>query len=110
MHGLRDEAADLDVHIPRGSLYNGIRNRARLYGCEIRTMIKPGQPTEAIQYCEWLSIAPLDRSFTTEEIDGVYVYDGRSLLIQKLLLNRPKDQQDILGLMALFIERENHAH
>lgn len=109
MHGLRDETADLDIHIPRGSLYNGIRNRARMNGCEIRYMTRPGQPTESIQYYSWLSIAPLDRNFSTEEIDGVHVYDLRSLLLQKLSLNRPKDQKDIRVLMNTYLETEHEA-
>jgi hypothetical protein len=105
MHGLRNETSDLDVHIPRGSLYTGIRTRARLQGKAIRHPVRPGQPTEMIQYYEWLSIAPIDHAFTTTEIDGVFVYDARSLLIQKLQLNRPKDQADIKALMYKYIEQ-----
>lgn len=108
MHGLREETADLDVHIPRGTLYTGLRTRARLEGKVIRYMARPGQPTEAIQYNEWLSIACIDYSITTTVIDGVVVYDTRSLLIQKLKLNRPKDQADILALMRKFGETTCH--
>lgn len=104
MHGLRDETTDLDVHIPRGTLYTRIRTNARLEGKAIRQMSRPGQPTEAIQYNEWLSIACIDYSVTTTVIDGVVVYDTRSLLIQKLKLNRPKDRADILALMRKFGE------
>lgn len=104
IHGLREETSDLDVHIPRGTLYTSIRTRARLEGKVIRYMARPGQPTEAIQYNEWLSIACIDYSITTTVIDGVVVYDTRSLLIQKLKLNRAKDQADILALMRKFGE------
>lgn len=105
MHELRDGTSDLDVHIPRGSLYTGIRTRAKLQGKTVRHPVRPGQPTEMIQYYEWLSIAPIDHSFTTTEIDGVFVYDLRSLLIQKLLLNRLKDQKDILAIMSKYTEQ-----
>jgi hypothetical protein len=103
MHGLREETEDLDIHIPR-SLYNRIRNGAVKRGKIVRLPVRPGQPSEMLQYHEWLSIAPLDHAFTTTMIIGVCVYDVRSLLIQKLQLNRPKDQKDILTLMAKFID------
>lgn len=105
MWKLREETADLDVHIPK-RVYKSIRDKAASRGKVIRLPVRHGQPVEAIQYHDWLSIAPIEHYISTEEVDGVYVYDERSLLIQKLQLNRPKDQADIAALMTQHLAKQ----
>jgi hypothetical protein len=106
LHRLREETSDLDIHLPR-SMYTRVRTRALAQGKVITKPVRPGQPTEMVQYHPWLSIAPLDYSFTSEEVEGVWVYDCRSLLIQKLQLNRAKDQEDIMALMFKYAKDQS---
>lgn len=93
MLGLREQTQDLDLSIPP----------------EVFTALCAASPERAIEKSATLTVFAIssltdlhaqDTDWEIEQTEGVWHLTAEALLAQKLSLNRPKDQQDILNLQG----------
>ena len=98
MHGIRTDTEDMDMGliIP---LYDKLRDSGK-YETHIF------KETVVVSYNKYIDLHPLETG-ETKTIDGVCCYSAERLLAQKLTLNRPKDQNDIIALRKLVKGKQN---
>ena len=99
LHGLREETADLDIAVSYDVYF---------------TLIRRGYPTKAnsvypdadaiVEYSNDVDVHLIDTVRATEIVDGVCYLTVKSILIQKLEMDRPKDQADIVRLCKVVLE------
>jgi hypothetical protein len=96
LHGVREFTSDLDVSVPRDT-YLGYLN------AEIRLPLHLCNDTVVISWDEYIDLYPsVDIDWDDVVfVDGVCVLSPDAVLRQKLQMNRPKDQTDIVRLKEL---------
>ena len=107
LHGLREETEDIDISMTK-EVYWAIRNTGKY---PLKHFSLPGLPEiEVIQYKDDIDLHKEDRDVSLEVIDGVACYTLEQLLKQKQMLNREKDQADIIALKDAIKEKQKRQH
>lgn len=96
MHGLREEAGDLDINVSRATFMR----IAEAGDGPIHTISTP-MSKFMYRYNEYVDIHPVVHidTLNNEFIEGLLVSSLDSILEQKQALNRAKDQEDIQIIM-----------
>ena len=89
MFGVRDETADMDIGLKQ-NVYNKL-----LKSGQYKSHVFNG--TTVIEYNKYIDLHP-EIPGETVTIEGVCCWSPQRVLDFKLMLNRPKDQKDILAL------------
>lgn len=109
MHGIRNETNDMDMAVPE-ELFNKLLKSGKYkthtftgWFSDLRT---------SIEYNEYIDLHIGDIVVKKENqdivfIDGVCCYSAETLLKQKIKMNRPKDQEDIIKLKEILKKRYN---
>lgn len=93
--GMRELTDDLDLDVS-DEIYDKY-----YYDPKYKNLIHSTPVGEYIQVKDKVSIHRLDRRASLTVIEGIACYSANDLLLQKLRLNREKDQEDIRKLREL---------
>lgn len=93
MYGLRETTDDMDTDVSN-EMFDEMLSSGKY-------KLKHFGDVEILEYNGKIDIHRRLRVFETRIVDGVCCYSPKELLTQKLKLNRPKDQKDIVGLKEI---------
>lgn len=103
LHGLREETEGIDISMTKEA-YWATRNTGKY---PLKYFSLPGLPEiEIVEYSKDIDLHKEETSATLELIGGVACYTLETLLKQKQMLNREKDQADIARLKDAIEEKQ----
>lgn len=93
MYGIREDTEDMDMDVSR-IIFEEFKNTNKY-------KIEYFGSTAILRYNDNIDLHVRVGNYKTRIVEGVCCYSPKDLLIQKLHLNRPKDQNDIFALQEL---------
>lgn len=97
--GIRDNTEDMDMGIPVKD-YNKFLHDSKYHKHDF-------MGTTVVEYNEFIDLHPAEDGETVS-VNGVTCFSPKRLLEQKMRLNRPKDQNDIVALKKLIKEKPKY--
>jgi len=102
MHGIRTETGDMDMDVSSyffNTLLSTNKYKTHYFGNVL-----------VLEYSSKIDLHANTKHHETIIIEGVCCYSANELLAQKLRLNRPKDQADIIALKEIIYKTKGKDH